>query len=88
MEVIDRFDGRAFPSTLGLARQWAVGRVPPLLFAARPSTARSWSRRRTSTWACCPARRPASWYDPGKFWSGDRIELVPPFSLGGEIPVR
>jgi hypothetical protein len=34
-----------------------------------------------------PARRPASWYDPGKFWSGDRIELEPPFALVGEIPV-
>jgi hypothetical protein len=30
----------------------------------------------------------ASWYDPGRFWSGDRIELVPPGALGGEIAVR
>jgi hypothetical protein len=35
-----------------------------------------------------PARRPASWYDPGRFWSGDRIELVPPFALGGEVAVH
>ena len=34
-----------------------------------------------------PSRRPASWYDPGRFWSGDRIDLVPPFALGGEIAV-
>jgi hypothetical protein len=34
-----------------------------------------------------PAHRPASWYDPGRFWSGDRIELVPPFALGGEVAV-
>ena len=34
-----------------------------------------------------PSRRPASWYDPGRFWSGDRIELVPPFALGGEIAI-
>ena len=27
MEMIDRFDGRAFPTTVGLARQWATGRV-------------------------------------------------------------
>ena len=26
MEVIDRFDGRPFPTTLGLARQWVTGR--------------------------------------------------------------
>jgi hypothetical protein len=87
MEVIDRFDGRPFPTNLGLARQWLKGRV----------------RRSTSleTVYCAeliattyqhmgllPAKRPASWYDPGRFWSGDRIELVPPFELGGEIAVR
>ena len=31
-------------------------------------------------------RRP-SWYDPGRFWSGDHIELATPFALGGELPV-
>ena len=34
-----------------------------------------------------PGRRPASWYDPGRFWSGDRIDMVPPFALGGEIAI-
>src|SRR5664279_2518723 len=27
MEVIDRYDGRAFPTTLGLIRQWVRGRI-------------------------------------------------------------
>lgn len=31
-------------------------------------------------------RRP-SWYDPGRFWSGDDLELADGWSLGGEIPV-
>ena len=35
-----------------------------------------------------PARRPASWYDPGKFWSGDRIALEPPFALRAELYVE
>jgi hypothetical protein len=26
--------------------------------------------------------------DPGRFWSGDRIELVAPFALAGEVAVR
>jgi hypothetical protein len=34
-----------------------------------------------------PAGGRPSWYDPGRFWSGDRIALVPPFALGGEVPV-
>jgi hypothetical protein len=87
MEVIDRFDGRAFPTIPGLIRAWVKGRL-----------------RRTSsleTIYCAelvattyqhmgllPSDRPASWYDPGRFWSGDRLELVPPFALAGEIPVH
>ena len=35
-----------------------------------------------------PKRRPASWYDPGRFWSGDRIALEPPFALHAEVAVR
>jgi hypothetical protein len=35
-----------------------------------------------------PPDRPASWYDPGRFWSGDRIELVAPFRLGAEVAVE
>ena len=29
-----------------------------------------------------------SWYDPGKFWSGDKVELVEPFELGGKVAVE
>jgi hypothetical protein len=88
MQVIADYDARPFPTTLGLARRWATGRF---------------RRRETSsleTVYCAElvattyqrmglleSGRPASWYDPGRFWSGDRIGLVPPFRLGGEIAV-
>ena len=87
MEAIDSYDGRAFPSALGLISQWVRGRI-----------------RRTSsleTVYCAelvattyqhmgllPSQRPTSWYDPGRFWSGDHLSLVPPFSLGAEVAVR
>jgi hypothetical protein len=86
METIDRYDGRPFPTTLGLVRQWFNGRI----------------RRHTSlesvycaelvaatyqAMGLLPHKRPASWYDPGRFWSGDLITLEPPYRLGGEIPV-
>jgi hypothetical protein len=87
LEIIDRFDGRAFPTTPALVKEWVKGRL-----------------RRTSsleTIYCAelvattyqhmgllPTDRPASWYDPGRFWSGDRLQLVSPFSLTGEIAVR
>jgi len=87
MEVIERFDGRPFPTTLGLARQWVNGRL------RRSSSLETvyCAELVAATYqhmGLLPSRRPASWYDPGRFWSGDRIELVPPFSLGGEVPVR
>ena len=87
MEVIERFDGRAFPTTLGLARQWLNGRVRR---SSKLETVYCAELVATTYqhMGLLPAKRPASWYDPGRFWSGDRIELVPPFALGGEIPVR
>ena len=32
-------------------------------------------------------RRPSNWYDPGRFWSGDRLPLAGGASLGAEIAV-
>jgi hypothetical protein len=87
MEVIARFDGRAFPTTPGLARQWLTGR-----FRRREATLETiYCAELVATtyqhMGLLPGRRPASWYDPGRFWSGDRIELVPPFALAGEVAV-
>jgi hypothetical protein len=87
MEIIDRFDGRAFPTTPGLAAQWLNGRIRrssslETIYCAELVAATY------QHMGLLPRRRPASWYDPGRFWSGDRIELVPPFSLTAEIAVR
>ncbi len=86
LEVIERFDGRAFPTTVGLVRQWLNGRLrrsssPETIYCAE-LVATTYQQM-----GLLPSRRPASWYDPGRFWSGDRIELVAPFALGGEIAV-
>ena len=74
------------PTTVGLARQWAVGRVRrssslETIYCAELVAAT------LQHMGLLPDRRPASWYDPGRFWSGDRIALVPPFALGAEVPV-
>ncbi len=34
-----------------------------------------------------PGGRRPNWYDPGRFWSGDDLELTAGFRLGGEIEV-
>lgn len=88
MKVIERFDGRAFPTTPGLARQWLTGR-----FRRRESSLETvYCAELVATtyqaMGLLPRRRPAGWYDPGRFWSGDRIELVEPFALGAEVAVK
>ena len=75
MEMIDRFDGRPFPTAVGVLRGWLRSR------ARRPSS--------LETMFCAELvaathqhmglldpTHPASWYDPGRFWSGDRTELA------------
>src|SRR3954469_17484802 len=60
VQAINQFDGRSFPSTLGLARPWS-GRFSGSTAASgarrrsRRSTAPSSSRRPTSTWDYCRA---------------------------------
>ncbi len=86
METIQRFDGRPFPTTPGLVRQWLTGRL------RRSSSLETiYCAELVATtyqhMGLLPKRRPASWYDPGRFWSGDRIELEPPFALRSEVAV-
>jgi hypothetical protein len=35
-----------------------------------------------------PGGRRPSWYDPGRFWSGDDLSLSAGSRLGGEIAVQ
>jgi hypothetical protein len=88
MEVIERFDGRPFPTMPRLAKGWAVAKVRR---RSASSLETIYCAELVATtyqhMGLLPSGRPASWYDPGRFWSGDRIELVEPFELGGEIAV-
>jgi hypothetical protein len=88
MEVIARFDGRPFPTMGRLARSWATAR---LRRRAHWNVEAVYCAELVATtyqhMGLLPASRPASWYDPGRFWSGDRIELVSPFRLGPEVAV-
>ena len=64
MEVIERFDGRSFPTTPGLARQWLTGR-----FRRRESSLETiYCAELVATtyqhMGLLPKRRPASWSTP------------------------
>lgn len=85
LATVAEFSGRAFPRAGSLARRWLLGRVRrsvPLedLYCAE-LVATTYERM-----GLLEARRPANWYDPGRFWSGDRLPLVGA-TLGPEIAI-
>ncbi|WP_157984462.1 hypothetical protein [Lentzea terrae] len=89
LRAVARLDGTPFPSTAKLASRWMRGRVPlrPKGEATLESAfcaeivAVTYEEMRL-----LPKRRP-NWYDPGKFWSGDDLELLGGAKLGPEIEI-
>ena len=97
LKTVARLDGTPFPSSAQLAWRWARGRVPRL----RPPRKAPESPDSALETAYCaevvavtyeemgllPGDRQPSWYDPGRFWSGDDLELCDGYELGDEIAV-
>jgi hypothetical protein len=86
LRVVNEYDGHHFPRTLSLARRWLLGRARrgvrlEDVYCAE-LVAVTYQRM-----GLLPDHRPANWYDPGRFWSGDRLELEGGATLGPEIPV-
>ena len=93
LRTVARLDGTPFPSTARLASRWLAGRAP---LRRRPVP-----EAPVETAYCAevvavtyeamgllPGRRRPSWYDPGRFWSGDDLALESGARLGGEIAVH
>ena len=93
LRTIARLDGTPFPSTTRLASRWLLGRAP----AIRRQT----HDTKLETAYCAevlaityqamgllPGKRDPSWFDAGRFWSGDNLGLTGGYRLGGEIAVR
>jgi hypothetical protein len=96
LRTIAQLDGTPFPSTTRLASRWLRGRLP----TGRRSGSGGGPHGDLESAYCAevvaltyqamgllPAGRRASWYDPGRFWSGDDLGLLAGAKLGGEIPV-
>ena len=85
IETVAELNGRSFPKTASLARGWLKGRVRRTadleqLFCAEV-VAITYERM-----GLIDEKRPPNWYDPGKFWSGGRLELNGA-TLGEEIAI-
>lgn len=86
LKTIARLDGTPFPSTAKLVGRWARGRVR----RAAPAELTYCAEVVAATYEAMGllgSDRPTNYYDPGKFWSGDDLELTGPARLGIEIPV-
>jgi hypothetical protein len=94
LRAVARLDGTPFPSTARLAGRWLWGRLPSLPGSADPEPVGLTTAYCAEVVALTyeemgllPRDRRPNWYDPGRFWSGDELELAPGFALGGEIEV-
>lgn len=86
LRTIARLDGTPFPSTAALAGRWFRGRL------RRPAPVETTycAEVVASTYqsmGLLTGDRPANYYDPGSFWSGDDLALLGGARLGDEIPV-
>ena len=97
LRTVARLDGTPFPSTAQLAWRWARGRVPQVKAPWREQES---AESALETAYCAevvavtyedmgllPRGRKPNWYDPGRFWSGDDLELCDGYALGDEIAV-
>ena len=91
LRTIARIDGTPFPTPTQLASRWLLARTPRLK--------QKMADRELETAYCAevvaltyeamgllPGGR-TSWYDPGRFWSGDRLHMLRGAKLGREIAV-
>lgn len=93
LRCIARLDGTPFPSTAGLVGRWALGRVPQRRSPVRDQRLESAYCAEVvaltyQAMGLLPTARRANWYDAGRFWSGDDLDLTQGYALGEEIAVE
>ncbi|MFD4637229.1 hypothetical protein ACFWN2_07930 [Lentzea sp. NPDC058436] len=89
LRTVARLDGTPFPSTAKLASRWVRGRIP--VGGSTDATIESAFCAEIvavtyEEMGLLPKRRP-NWYDPGRFWSGDDLDLLDGAKLGKEIEI-
>jgi len=93
LRTIARLDGTPFPSTARLASRWLGGRLPRRKRDIGEAGLESGYCAEIvaltyEAMGLLPRDRRPNWYDPGRFWSGDDLELAGGAALGDEIAVR
>jgi hypothetical protein len=93
LRTIARLDGTPFPSTARLLTRWLGGRLSRLKRGTPDTDLETAYCAEVvavtyQAMGLLPAARRPNWYDPGRFWSGDDLNLPAGSRLGKEIAVR
>ena len=86
LRVVAEYEGRPFPRTRRLVGKWLSGRLRREASEQAVYCAELLAITYTRM-GLLDAATPANWFDPGRFWSGDRLSLIGGASLGPEIAV-
>ena len=86
LRVIAEYEGRPFPRTRHLVVKWLAGRLRREASEQAVYCAELLAITYTRM-GLLDARTPANWFDPGRVWSGDRLDLAHGAALGPEIAV-
>jgi hypothetical protein len=90
LRTVARLDGTPFPSTARLAGRWLGGRVHRRAASDAALETAYCAEVVALTYQAMgllPEGRAANWYDPGRFWSGDDLDLLRGATLAPEIEV-
>ncbi|MFE9747403.1 hypothetical protein ACFYOT_21065 [Saccharothrix saharensis] len=92
LKTVARLNGTPFPSTARLASRWLRGRLPTLRKSSDAALETAYCAEVVAVtyeaMGLLPSGRRANWYDPGRFWSGDELDLSGGARLGEEIAVE
>jgi hypothetical protein len=86
LRTIARLDGTPFPRTAQLAARWALGRMRRPVPLEQTYCAELLATTYTAM-GLLGGDHPANSYDPGRFWSGDDLDLRRGARLGPEVAV-
>ncbi|MEI8001015.1 MAG: hypothetical protein WCI50_06655 [Actinomycetes bacterium] len=86
LRVVAEYEARPFPPLRRLAGKWLSGRLRRQASAQAVYCAELLAITFTRM-GLLDARTPANWFDPGRFWSGDRLAFLGGASLGPEFAV-
>ncbi|WP_033440263.1 hypothetical protein [Saccharothrix sp. NRRL B-16314] len=92
LKTVAVLNGTPFPSTARLATRWLRGRLPNLRKSSDATLETAYCAEVVAVtyeaMGLLPVGRRANWYDPGRFWSGDELDLSGGARLGDEIAVE